>query len=187
MPDRPLGIGDAAAVEYRLAREELPLPGNRKAVIAAFSQIIEKGGVQKIVIEHNRPIRVDRLVPRGALPDIPEAPEEDLYAMARNATILPFELPVETGPFLTLFLAFHYLTQKKLKPTQFLVLRMNDLRKWLELDVLPIDSLFDVPIAESAEVPSEVALLCATDEASGEMTTLRLSLETKGTSNEASD
>ncbi len=159
MPNKAIpALGDAPDITSKLVREEFPLPRGRSPLIAAVERILSGGGVQKLVIEMGKPIKVLRRV-RAELPG-EEAPEElyedDMMAAVMNTEIQDFIFTEQLSPYEYLFRAFGSLSRKHLIPRCILG-NLNQLKTWLHVDELT--EIYGVEIRQHKEIPDGVMLL----------------------------
>lgn len=173
MAELPPSLGDDAKAKLRLSHEESPLPSTRKEIVSRFEAILNQGGVQKVVIEIGKPIKVARYVKEGA--DIQSLREEELFAEARNAPMEEFVSDAGLPFHEYLFKAFHIVMQKRLKPRAFLVSNEKVLRTNLGVDSLwDLSHVYGIDVVKAPEVPPDVLLLTAT--ADGEAIALSIRL-----------
>lgn len=174
MAELPPSLGDDAKTKLRLTQEESPLPSTRKDIVTRFEAILNQGGVQKVVIEIGKPIKVSRYV-KDEGPDIQTLREGELFAEARNAPMEEFVTGVEIPFHEYLFKAFHIVMQKRLKPRAFLMSNEKALRVNLGVDsIWDLSHIYGVDVVKAPEVPPDVLLLAAT--ADGEAITLSIRL-----------
>lgn len=158
----PPSLGDLKPVHVRV-KEIHDLPNNRKGIVARFSQILESGGVQKVVVEMGQPIRVERLVLASDAPEEDVVPEDDILAIIRNHEVI--EISTKPGaPFKDLFQVFALLTRRHLRASLVLVHHLDELDAWLELPKLThLEELYGVEVRQSAGVEPETLLVVAAD------------------------
>lgn len=157
----PPSLGDQKQAVVRI-QETHELPVGRKAIVGKFEQILSTGGIQKVVVEVGKPIRVDRFVSAAEAPkELPPPPEDDLLSAIRNSEIIEFSNT--TGePYRDLFKAFYLLTRKKCVPYAILVNTLDQLDTWLDLEKLThLEELFAVEVRPSPAVEANVLLLAA--------------------------
>lgn len=157
----PPSLGDVQPNEYKVIRETVPLPNGRKAIVSAVSAILDKGGVQKVVIELGQPIKVNRAVMSTELPEAPEeAPEEDVMAAVRNGEIVDMTATAdETGRY-NIFWAFHLLSSKGKQAKMVLFNSKEAACEFFDVGKsFDLTEAYGVPIRVSKEVPEDVALL----------------------------
>jgi hypothetical protein len=175
MSSAPLpSLGDEVKPKMSLVQEERALPGNRKELVSVFENILSQGGVQKVVIELGRPIKISRFTKEGA-PAPESLREEDLFLNVRNAEMQEFVLSESLPMTDYLFRAFHLLNQKRLKPRAFLLKNFPLLRECLGVDITwDLGDLFGVDVVKSDSVPEDVLLLSAAPHGDDEEVTLSL-------------
>lgn len=160
MTNAPPSLGDIGKQKLSIKTEEVPLPQSRKEIVSAFEGILSQGGVQKVVVEVGRPIRVSRYAPDASEPP-PDMVDDELFANARNATMEEFFVDhVSFHEYL--FKTFHLLSQKNLRPRAFLMSNKALLRSSLGVDSLwDLSEIFGVEVSKVDEVPPDVLLLAA--------------------------
>lgn len=162
MTSRPASLGADEAPEYKKTWEMHELPKNRQGILAAIESILKPGGVQKLVLEVGKPIRVSRMVPASAVPDdLPaELIDNDIYAAARNTEIGSVEK--EKDPFSQLYKAFFVLADRGSKPRAIIVPQLSQFFLWLGRP--QSKRVFGVDIITNKDVPDETALLVGADQ-----------------------
>ena len=163
MANIPAGIGDESRAEFALAREEHPLPATRKELIARIETLLSLGGVQKLVVELGRPIRLDRMVDKGSLAGAPiEAPPDDLLSQIRNGEMQEMTTMGSWSPYQVLFFAFHTVATRKLKPAAIFCRDFGLMRKWLKLDNnFDLTTIFGIDAIRSMDMPDDAFILAA--------------------------
>lgn len=160
---RPAALGDPEPSSYVLTRYEEPLPKGRKELLARIENILQRGGVQKLVVELGRPIQVSQMVDASQAPPPVEVPPDDLWARAYNNEmfVLDHDMMVrDQKPYVQLFQAFHELYVRKLKPKMFYCVDHKRVRDWLGHGPLfKVDQLFGVEVVPTAEMPEDGLLL----------------------------
>lgn len=175
---QPPSLGDLKPTYVRV-QETHPLPDNRKGVVAKFEQILDLGGVQKVIVELGHPIRVDRLIVAASAPEEAQVPDDDILSAIRNQEVLEF--PPGKSAFEDLFKAFRLLANKKLQPALFLVHSLDELDSWLELEKFThLRELYDVEVRQSPGVEEGTLLFIASDleDIGAVALTLKMSMET---------
>lgn len=162
MADALPSLGDEVKRKLHLTTEERALPPTRKEIVSAFEGILAQGGVQRVVVEIGKPIKVSRYVQESADPP-PSMREEELFDNARNSTMEEFAPEKSMSSFHDyLFKAFYIITQQKLRPRAFLVSNLSLLRTRLGVDKLwNLGELFGVEVVKAEEIPPDVLLLTA--------------------------
>lgn len=160
----PPAIGDAPEVQYKLIKESETLPDNRKAIVSTFEKILQRGGVQKVVVQLGKPIEVFRNVQKleedETVPE--EVLEQDLFNAARNAEMTPFSPPSEeVHPLEYVRLAFGLFSRSRLKPKAFLIHQWKELFEWLGIDHTDAGEIFGVPVYQHQEMPDRAMLFMA--------------------------
>lgn len=163
MAELPPSLGDGSKSKMRLTHEEVALPGTRKEIVSKFESILSQGGVQKVIVEVGRPIKVSKFTKDEAAPP-KEMIEEELFARARNAQIDEFDSTGLDSFHEYIFRALGLLTQKRLKARAFLVSNANLLRTNLDVDKFwDLSQLCGIEVVEVAEIPRDVLLLTASE------------------------
>jgi hypothetical protein len=151
--------------------ENLPLPSGRKEIVAAIERALNLGGVIRLLLEYNKPLKVWRNVRKD---EMPEAPEElvdsDILSAARNAEMEDLAIRQSYGKEIeklsgleVLLHAFSTLSRRKLKPRALMIHLPGELRAWLKVDAnFDVSELFGVEVITHKQVPDNVALLVAT-------------------------
>ncbi len=158
-------LGDASP-KYRLVEETYPLPGNRKDLLGLIQNVLEKGRVQRLLVEIGHPLRIRRAVPDEEEVGEVVFPIGDLILAVRNHEIV--ELKVSSiSPFESLFHAFAILAGRRFKPRALLVHSQDELREWLMLpQTFPLLEVMGVEVVVEGEVPEGTILLASVDPAS---------------------
>lgn len=160
----PPSIGDSN-LDLVLTRYEEAMPKTRREVVAAFSSILDRGGVQKVTVEVGRPIQVVQLVDKSMAVPPAEAPSDDLWGVVRNFKMDEISIQrSESGKVLdayqTLFYALSFLTNRKLKPQALFCHDYGQLRKWLRLpSTFPLEFLYGVETGQHLDVPEDAIVL----------------------------
>jgi hypothetical protein len=184
MPDKPRSLGESPT--HIRVSENFDTPGDRKGILSAIERILNLGGVQKLILELGKPIRVTRLVRKDEMPEAPqELVDDDIYAAARNAemeNLVPKALPGKDriGAYETLFCAFDTLARRRLKPKALLVHKYSELQAWLTVDAQhDVSEIFGIDVRPHKEIPDNVALLVATrwDDTDTVVFSLRLEID----------
>jgi hypothetical protein len=154
--------------KYIINKEEYPLPTSstptvaRKEIVTTVEKILNGGGVQKIVVALNQPIRVYRKVLTDGIPMVEELVDGDLISAIRNVEMGTIPQHPGMGPFQTLLLAFGEVTSRRLAPRAFMVSSEKELRDWFGVGPEWLTSeVFGVEVVVHGEIPSETALLVA--------------------------
>lgn len=165
MSNAPTSLGDAAPSNLRLVNETRDLPGSRKEIVSAISDILGLGLVQKLVIEINQPISFTRYVKRKKDDEgPPEVPPETPFEAALNGIIEEFAPEKDYGLPELLFKAFAILSNKGMKPENFFVAKLPALRSSLGVDeAWNLSTLFGVSVLRDDQVPDGVLVLSGTD------------------------
>jgi hypothetical protein len=168
----------------KLIKETIPLPKTRGEVIASFSAALHKGGVQRIIVQLNEPISVERLVrvddPAAMGADVPAEllEPEDPMMLVRNAPMEELSFSKDLPPFEYLFKAFYFLSQKNLKAKAILVRDMTTLREWLGVDqsFFNLYELFGVEVKQVRDLPKDSAILAAASSEETDVNAITLSI-----------
>lgn len=159
---KPLALGDSEQQEFTLSREEHQLPKTRKEIIARIETLLGAGGVQRLVIELGRPIKVDRLVAKDSLGPTPEELPDDLWNQIHNNEMSELKAFGTWSAFQMLFFAFHEMSQKRLKPAKLFVPNLPLVRQWLKVDAnFSLEQVFGVDVMARAELPADCVVLAA--------------------------
>lgn len=173
MADIP-GLGQGTP-DLKVVREEHPLPGKRKDLLAAFESIIKRGGVKKFVIELGQPIRVERYVRYDEVGPELEITNDDIYFAVRNAHIVPVSFDKETAVdgMQTMFHLFQRVWDQKMVPKTLLVNNVDVFFEWLGIGRPTLkNNAFGVDLVSHKEVPDDVLLfVCAKPEEPDVVTT----------------
>lgn len=158
---RAMSLGDSKPLKR--IQQTFPLPNSRTEIVSKISNILETGGVQKVVVELGQPIKVDRLVPAAANIEEPvELRDDDWMSAIRNGELVDAPESSDVGKYV--FQSFFLLSQKSAKARILMVHRKSELRSWLKLDpMLDIHSFFGVEVQESQHVPENTAVLVGVD------------------------
>lgn len=162
---QPVGLGDSTKkAEYVITKEEYPLPDTRKGIIDLFTNVLQVGGVQKVVVELKKPMEVYRAVPKDEAQGPTDSPEDDLYLqVTEQSEIHEFNFSSNPTSHEHLFRAFSWMSARHLKPKAILAHSDRELRKWLEVDeVFPLEEVYGVEVKTFAELPEDVVLLFGT-------------------------
>jgi hypothetical protein len=165
----PPGLGDTKTPEFQLRTEEHALPlGGRKELIARIETLLTAGGVQKLVVERDRPIKLWRLVPKNELDQAPpELPADDLWNRLHNGEMQEMETisgaaPGVVGP-VALLHAFHLVQKRSMRPAVLFTPALKTLRRWCGLPKdFDVSTLFGVEVAAQADLPTDASILVAT-------------------------
>jgi hypothetical protein len=159
----PVGIGDSTRAEFVLSREEHPLPGTRKEIVARIETLLSLGGVQKLVVELGRPIRLDRMVDRNNLANPPaDAPPDDLLNQIRNGDLTEMVTEKSWTPYQVLFHAFSKVSARRMKPAAIYCRDFGAMRKWLGLPpAFDLSQVCGVDGILSKDMPDDAFILAA--------------------------
>ena len=141
------------------------MPKTRREVVAAFSSILDRGGVQKVVVEVGRPIQVVQLVDKSMATPPMETPIDDLWGAVRNAKLEELSVPKgKDGAVLdgyqTLFYGFARLAEMKLKPKALFIHHYGQAREWLKLSAdFPLEFIYGVEVGLESDVPEDAVIL----------------------------
>lgn len=179
-----MGLGNEGSNRFTSIVEKFPIPetGGRRALVSTVEGIIKLNGVQKIVIELNKPIIVTRLVDGSQ--EVPqELVNDDIMSAARNAEIQEFLSQDNELQFKYLYRAFSKLSEKRLQPKVFLTHKLKELEDWLNLELTSLE-LFGVEVLEHLELPEDTMLLIASTFNDPDMVTFSLKLDFQKTKRE---
>lgn len=184
MAELPPSLGQEVKRDFHLVGQEYPLPKSRQELISAFEGILSQGGVQKVIVEIGKPIKVSRYMPLSTAPEeaVPtDLVFDDLFSNARNAEMEEFDPGTPDNWYEGLFKAFRYIGQKKLTPRAFMVKSLDLLRGCLELPkTTALTELFGIDIVTADEIPPDVLLFSATRPGEDEIVlSLRILMSTR--------
>lgn len=147
---------------WRLSRELYPLPPTRKEILSFIEEILEGGLVQRLVIQVDEPVRVERLRPiRQDDPvDPADIPEDDFLSAARNGVLEDLQFTPDLDPFLAVHAAFSDLSKKGAAPVALIVADRGRFSEWLGVD--DDGFVFGVRVRPTAQMPEDAFLLCGT-------------------------
>jgi hypothetical protein len=161
--DIPPSLGDEKKQSLKLIHEEFPLASPRKALVQQFEAILNQGGVQKVVVEVGKPLKVSRYTASDDVGPL-EMKSNDLFANARNAEMQELDSAGLDSFHEYIFRAFGIITQKRLVARAFLVSNLNLLRANLDVDKFwDLSQLCGVDVMPADEVPQDVLLLTASE------------------------
>ena len=163
MAARPPSLGDGQKADYVLSRMEVALPPNRREIVATVERLLNEGGVQKLVVEVNRPIQVTRLVDASTSLPPEETPPDDFWGLVRNGRMEELKAGTELDPYRLLFTAFQSISLRKLKSKVLFIHSFAQLRSWLRVDAnYPVDQVFGVDTAPNSDIPEDAVILAGT-------------------------
>ena len=147
-----------------MIQETIPLPKSRKEIASMVETVLEKGGVQKIVVEVGKPVTISRLVKSDEVPIPKEIIIDDLASAVRNAEIVELLADYYIDiPFRYLFNAFRLIANKGLSPKAMIVKSIEDSKKWFGLRQLDtMTDVFGVELVEHKDTPEDVLIFVAT-------------------------
>lgn len=159
----PTQLGELEKPDLQLVRYEEELPRSRKELVAKFQTILERGRVQKVVVELGKPIQVSQLVDKSMMANPPvEDVADDVWSQLRNGEMDELQLPkIEPEPdgFEVLYYAFAELTKKKRKPIMVFCHDLGQVRAWLHLPAGPLESLYGIELTINSDVPEDAVIL----------------------------
>jgi hypothetical protein len=159
----PAALGDGQPTDRKLVHESYDLPSSRKEIVQRIEQILNMGGVQKMVLALHKPIAVDRMVLAKDLEEedaeLEAVEEENLVSSIRNAEMENISFDADTPVFDRFLHLFSLLSRKGLKPSYFITNSIAVLKKWVGTDSWSCADLFGIPVVTSEEIPEDVALL----------------------------
>lgn len=142
---------------------EVALPPTRRDIVATVERLLNEGGVQKLVVEVNRPIQVTRLVDVSTALPPEETPPDDLWGQIRNGRMEEMKPKPGMDAYRLLFSAFQSITTRKLKPKILFAHSAAQLRAWLGVDgMFPIDMIFGIETATQPGIPEDAVILAGT-------------------------
>lgn len=163
----PPGLGDVKGGEFLLRPEEHPLPQGRKELLARIETLLSEGGVQKLIIELGRPIKLFRLIPKDELlSPPPQAPDDDLWIRLHNSLLeetvaVTGVAPNVIGPT-ALFFGFDEVRKRGMRPAALFVPSMALFRTWMGLSKgYQVDQVFGVPVSAPPDMPGDAVVLAA--------------------------
>lgn len=154
MASPDIGLGD----KYEIVHETVELPKSRADIVQLVKAELNKGGVRKLIIAQDEPVRIIRAVKSASVEAryLHDAPDLDLMASVRNYQIEDAE---------SLFWAFSKVTVQGAIARTILVNTLPGLRKWLKLKATDdVSRVYGVPVRTTPELPGDVLLLVATSE-----------------------
>jgi hypothetical protein len=155
-------LGDEAEVKFQKVVENIDLPTGRKAILLAIEKILNGGGVQKLTIEREHPIKVVRLVRADDITYVPsELVEDDVMAAVRNKEIKEFVLEQPIRSFEYLSRAFNVLSGHGLRVQMVYIHKLSEIQAWLKTASVTTH-LFGAELVEHEDIPDFVILLVAT-------------------------
>lgn len=151
-----VGIGDE---KYVLLRETVALPKSRAEIVHMVRAELNKGGIRKMIIELDEPVRIIRAVTSDsvearALSDLPDL---DLIDSVRNAPVegLPTAGKKELA-YREAFMAFDVLARKHVQPRAFLAHQFSVIRNWLGLSKeTDVTRIFGLPVRTSPAIDND--------------------------------
>ena len=155
-----------------LKREEHPLPEGRSAIATTIQNLLDRGGVQRIIVEVDKPIRIDRWVPKDPNDqtmdkDMP-VPETAGLSLFRLATSEEGELAdledadEEATPEECLFLAFQQAGDCGYRPLAIYANNEKSFRKWLKKPRgFFMKTILGVEMRYQTDVPEDTIMLIA--------------------------
>lgn len=160
----------------KLVHETHPLPTNRSHLVKRISEILARGGVQRLVIGVGQDIVVSRLVERS--PDEPPAESglSDLMALIRNVPLETFYC-TEKAPIRVLTKAMCAIGRKKLSPVAIVVHRTKDFKDYIGCLDPDLDEMFGIPIVADPEMPDDSVLVPASTSLEPDSVTFCLRVE----------
>lgn len=165
----PATLGDSVFITKR-ERHSLP---PRTQIGKIVQEIIDEGGIQKILLQVGQPILVERLVAQGSveaaineeLEAVPQIEREDIYYAVRNSDMEELRDSEKFPALESLFRAFVLISHRRLRPMAFLVHSTDVIRAWMKLDQLfGLEELFGVPLIVAPAVPEGTVLLASGSE-----------------------
>lgn len=173
--ERPPSLGDSKGSGFTRLREQAELPAGRELILAELNRILGIGYVQKLVVEVGKPIVYERLVKSGEpTPDLEKLEADDLYGAIRNNEIIDFSHGVGNS-LKALFLAFRFLTGRRLAAKALVASDWAAVRRWLGLsENEDIIDVFGVKTTTHEAIPDDVIVLVACDPAEPDVVVLSL-------------
>jgi len=146
-----------------LSAETVALPSSRQERAKVIDTLLSSGGVQKLVAEVGKDIKILRWV--KASDRVPtEVITDSLVADARNNELDSLTFPDETGPLFKFFKAFNVLAKFDSHAVGIIVQSKSELRAWLGVDVLEVaNEIFCVPIYETGSIPEKTVIVVGGD------------------------
>jgi len=127
----------------------------------AVVDALNEGGVQKLLIEVGKPIKLERLVKRTA--DDPEVNVriDNPYEAAKYSKMDELEIDDDQSYLMKLFMASAMLSSNGCRPVFLITSSLSNLRKRLGISrFVPVETVFGIESIEEVEVPEETDLLC---------------------------
>ena len=164
---KPTGLGDEPVNAYKTIHESFPLPeGGRKGLLALIERVLSVGGVQKLVLEFNKPIQLWRMVKKAEVSE--EVPDEllddDLMGAVRNSPMEEFVFSdleaLKMSVYEYLFQAFALIDERHSVAKALMVSSQSEAQAWFGL-TKKVTSAFGVAVIPHKEIPDGGALLVA--------------------------
>jgi len=162
-PAHSASVKDLLATgRWKIQKEMVPLPKDRKEVVKSIGDLLDAGKVQKLVVQVGEPIRVERLVPRDPNDDSPvELAEDDYVSAARNGLLEELEIGDDVYALEALFQAFSVLSGHGARAVTIIFHSQVEMASWLGFDgpARNVREIFGATIRFSPEIPDDTALL----------------------------
>lgn len=155
-----------ATGKFKVGVEQIELPRgsegrvDRPKLLELIGQSLGLGRVQKITIEADKPVQIERLVPMEA--NVPTKSARALLDAARNADMQELTVKKGTDNLRSFFNAYTIINNQGLKPIAVIVNSIADFKIWLGIPkAVLVTKFYGVELLEDPEMPSFAALVAA--------------------------
>lgn len=157
----PRGLGEGASGTFVLERQLVPLPADRQELIKTFSDIVNAGGVMRVLVQVGQPIEVQRYVRVAQeAPQLEEDPSDDLLDRVRNGEMRELKEDERLPAGTLLLLAFHELDKEELNAAALYVRSRVALKKWLGVgQAFNASRVYGIPVHENKDLPEDAVIL----------------------------
>lgn len=172
MADEKLTRAPLTKDNSALRREEYEMPNARSGISSMVQDMLERGGVQRIIIEVGHPLRVDRWVAKDAVDaamdsdmPVPDSAGLNLYrvAISEDGELEEVELPDESVDYPPVTLLLHAFQQIGERGNKSLAIYANNekgFRRWLKLQKgFFLKTVFGVEVRFQNDVPEDTIIL----------------------------
>lgn len=160
--NNPEGIGGK---RFTVSREVHPLPGNRRDLFLMLEKLIQTGGVKKLVVEQNQPIKVQRWVEAEDGPDQPPSEDSPMLERAMSGELAALSPPDHLDCFERLYLGFSAVSRRGMNPVAVIVRSETHIRDWMDLDATAdVEKVYAVPLVTDNEMPDDSILVVSANE-----------------------
>lgn len=161
---------------YHLEGESFPMPPTRADRIAAIESILAPGGVQKLVIELGKGIRILRWVKDDGPPLSNELINDTLMSATRNAEMLGMESK-GVSAVNDLVNALNMVADFEHRPRAIAVQSKKEFEAWLKEPSSRKGDVFCIPVMEHKSIPDETILIIASSQDDQDDITFSVRLE----------